>query len=873
MKKTLLLLLILFSLINRSSANHITGGTIYYERIDKVGNNYTYRVTLLLYRDHNSTGAQLDNTAYISVFNRLTGAPVVNNSVPITSTEQLHLLNPNPCINNPPDIWYDLGTYTFTVTLPGIPEGYTIAYQRCCRIAGINNLIGSNNVGATYTAEIPGTAQLASAPDNNSATFGRNDMVIICAGDYFCYNFGATDRDTTDRHTYSFCSAYVGGGTAQGPGSGPNTAQPNPPLGPPYFSVPYNAPEFGGDKPLGPDVTLDPNTGMLCGIAPPPGIYVVTVCVTEYRQGIAIATQRKDLQIKVGDCDVVKATLPASFPICDDFSRTFQNLSPPNPLVTSYFWDFGDGKSSDSATPTHTYADTGRYKIKLVVNRNDPCGDSVLAVANVYPGFFPAFSSNGVCVNKPSSFFDNTTTRYGTVSNWSWNFGDVNTIADTSRAQNPVYTYNQTGTKNVSFIVSSSKGCIDTVNQDVIIIDKPAITLLPADTLICNGDQVQLKAAGIGNFSWTGPNITNANSATPTVSPTVTSQYIVQIDDNGCINFDTAQVRVVDFVTLQARPDTVICATDAVQLSAFTNGLRYNWTPAATLNNATVLAPVATPTATTTYRITATIGHCVATDDVTVTLVPYPIAQAGPDTTICFSTPAHLHASMVGNSFIWSPTGSLNNPSILDPIASPVATTRYILTVHDILGCPKPRMDTVVVTVLPKVNAFAGRDTAVVIGQPLQFNGEGGVSYAWSPPIGLNRTNIADPVGLYDGSNDSIRYKLVVRDQSGCADSAYVLVKVFKTSPQIFVPTAFTPNGDGRNDVFRPIAVGITRIEYFRVYNRWGQLVFSTTVNGQGWDGKIGGKEQGTAAFAWLVKGVDFTGKVVFAKGTVTLIR
>jgi gliding motility-associated-like protein len=155
----------------------------------------------------------------------------------------------------------------------------------------------------------------------------------------------------------------------------------------------------------------------------------------------------------------------------------------------------------------------------------------------------------------------------------------------------------------------------------------------------------------------------------------------------------------------------------------------------------------------------------------------------------------------------------------------------------------------------------------------LQFNGEGGVSYAWSPPIGLNRTNIADPVGLYDGSNDSIRYKLVVRDQSGCADSAYVLVKVFKTSPQIFVPTAFTPNGDGRNDVFRPIAVGITRIEYFRVYNRWGQLVFSTTVNGQGWDGKIGGKEQGTAAFAWLVKGVDFKGKVVFAKGTVTPIR
>ena len=104
-------------------------------------------------------------------------------------------------------------------------------------------------------------------------------------------------------------------------------------------------------------------------------------------------------------------------------------------------------------------------------------------------------------------------------------------------------------------------------------------------------------------------------------------------------------------------------------------------------------------------------------------------------------------------------------------------------------------------------------------------------------------------------------------------DSAFITVKVFKTNPQIFVPTAFTPNRDGKNDVIRPIPVGISKIEYFRVFNRWGQMVFNTTVNGEGWDGKISGKDQGTNVFVWIVQGIDYTGKVVTAKGTVTLIR
>jgi gliding motility-associated-like protein len=108
---------------------------------------------------------------------------------------------------------------------------------------------------------------------------------------------------------------------------------------------------------------------------------------------------------------------------------------------------------------------------------------------------------------------------------------------------------------------------------------------------------------------------------------------------------------------------------------------------------------------------------------------------------------------------------------------------------------------------------------------------------------------------------------------AGCSDSAFINIKVFATGPTVFVPTAFTPNNDGKNDVLRPVAVGMQRIEYFNVYNRWGQLVFSTSFNGAGWDGRISGQSQATNVYVWMVKAIDFNGASYFQKGMVTLIQ
>jgi gliding motility-associated-like protein len=852
-------------------ARHLKGGFFTYTYLGQTTSTIQYRITLTVYMDCDAIGQQIDPNINFTFYDAATNSFIRNENVKLSSQYDLSKNTDERCISGDQAVcYYKIVVYDLaTVTLPLSTTGYTVSYQRCCRIEGINNIDNSGQVGNTYSITIPGTASAQNAEKNSSAQFLINDTIVVCGNSEFKYPFVATDPDG-DILQYEFCSAWAGG-TANEPA--PVTASM-----PPYPAVPYNG--YFGDAPLGTQVTINSSTGLISGVAPAlPGEYVVTVCVSEFRGNTLIATTRKELHLRVGNCVPIKASLNPSYISCDGFTLTLQNKATSSE-IQNYFWDFGvtslDADTTNTPIATYTYADTGVYTVKLVVNRGLACTDSTTALAKVFPGFFPDFTVAGSCFNKPIQFTDNTNTQYGVVDSWSWDFGKSNTLADTSHNQNPTYVFNEIGNYDTRLIVTNSKGCVDTISKPVTIIDRPIITLGFKDTLICSGDALQLQASGRGIYSWSpsGSDITNENTATPTVTPTATKKYYVMLDDDGCINHDSVQVRVVDFVTVKARGDTTICATDDVQLNAVSDGLRFQWDQAGTLNNPNIINPIATPvTTTTTYTLTATIGHCVATDQVIVKTVAYPTANAGADTVICYGTTAQLNGSMVGSSFTWSPPVSLTNQNTLSPLANPSGTTSYILTVRDTLGCPKPTTDVVLVTVLPKIRAFAGADTAVVVGQPLHFQATGGVKYLWSPATWLNKTDVPDPIAVYDEGVENITYKVDVFNEANCVDSAFVSVKIFKTIPQVFVPTAFSPNGDAKNDVFRPIAVGISRIEYFRVFNRWGQLVFHTTVNGQGWDGRIGGKEQSTGTFVWLVKGVDYTGKSFFAKGTVTLIK
>jgi gliding motility-associated-like protein len=851
-----------------AKADHITGGEMYYYFTGVSGGQYQYRVTAKLFMRCNS-GRQFNNPNTISVFDKATGSRIRDITVPLARQENLSLTNPNKCITNPPTVCYVVGYYDFDLSLPASAGGYILTIQVNFRINGITNMGTYNNVGATYTAEIPGTDTGPAAPQNNSAQFTGSDLVVVCANNSFAYSFAAQDNDG-DELRYSFCYAYVTNT------SGPNAA---PPGSPPYQSVPYGA-GFNGGAPLGGNVHVDSRTGLITGIAPDNGIYVVTVCVEEIRNGVVIATQRKDVQINIASCTIAAASLLPEYQLCRNTTTlSLSNLSA-SPLINTYNWELANSAgttvfSSSAATVSYTFPDTGLYRIKLVINKNQECSDSTFSQARVYPGFIPSFDTKGICFSKPTTFTDATTSLYGQVRSWVWDFGENTTSGDVSNQRNPGYTYPAMGSKNVQLIVADTKGCMDTVSKNITIIDKPPITLAFRDTLMCNKDKVQLQAKAEGQFSWS-PNaaITAANTATPTVGPQTTTTYIVDVNDNGCLNRDSVRVRVTDKVNLLAMNDTTICQGDAIRLRAASDGFTYLWTatPSAQLSNPKILNPVAVSNATTTFQITAAIGSCTASDQVVVTAVPYPVANAGNDTTLCYHTAAQLNGHTDGSSVVWSPAGSLSRPDVLNPVATPAATTAYVLSAFDTKGCPRPGRDTVIVAVLPDINAFAGRDTAVIIGQSLQLQASGGTAYNWIPSTGLSATNIANPLAAFTSPED-VQYKVLVYNLGGCADSDYINVNVFLTGPWVFVPTAFTPNGDGKNDRLKPIAVGIKSVLYFHVFNRWGQLVYSGGLNEWGWDGTIGGKEQGTNTYVWEVKAIDYTGKPLMQKGMVTLIR
>jgi gliding motility-associated-like protein len=614
---------------------------------------------------------------------------------------------------------------------------------------------------------------------------------------------------------------------------------------------------------------------MISGIAPGVGIYVVTVCVQEIRNGVAIAVQRKDLQLNITGCTVAAASLLPEYMLCGNTQRLTVANQSNSPLISSWHWEFTNSAgavvyNSSTQTADYNFTTPGTYTIKLTTNRGMQCPDSTEAQAFVYPGFEPRFSSAGACISKPVLFRDETTTRFGTVNFWDWDFGDVATQTDFSVLQHPSWTYASQGDKGVRLIVHNTVGCKDTLFQQVTILDKPPINLAFRDTLICPPDPLQLQANGLGVYTWS-PNInmTGANTPNPRVNVTSDTKYYVDLDYDGCLNRDSVMIRAVNQVSLTLPADTVICLGDAITLRPASDGLRYSWAPAASLDDAGIKNPLATPTGSTHYTVTASISNCTATADINVSTVPYPRANAGPDTTICFGTAAALHAATDGSAFTWTPL----LPNTLHPIVQPAATTAYILTATDTRGCPKPTIDTVLVTVLPKVNATAGGDTAVVLGQPLQLNAGGGLSYTWFPAAGLSSPFIQNPVITFNTPTRAIRYKVLVQDEAGCADSAFITVKVYNTLPQVFVPTAFTPNGDGANDYLRPIGAGIKEIRYFSVYNRWGQMVFTGTANGIGWDGRINGAPQSTGVYVWQVKAVDYLGYDFFLTGTATLLR
>jgi gliding motility-associated-like protein len=168
-------------------------------------------------------------------------------------------------------------------------------------------------------------------------------------------------------------------------------------------------------------------------------------------------------------------------------------------------------------------------------------------------------------------------------------------------------------------------------------------------------------------------------------------------------------------------------------------------------------------------------------------------------------------------------------------------------------------------------NTFAGRDTVAAIDEPVQLtaHGQPNILYQWTPATGLNDGTIRNPVATLDRDQ---RYSLYAVTDKGCDSRSHILIKRY-VGPDIYIPTGFTPNKDGKNEELRATPVGMKVFKYFAIYNRYGELVFKTTDYRKGWDGKHRNVEMGTSTFVFVAEAIDYKGKPFMKKGTVTLIR
>ncbi|MEI7471654.1 MAG: T9SS type B sorting domain-containing protein [Chitinophagaceae bacterium] len=413
-----------------------------------------------------------------------------------------------------------------------------------------------------------------------------------------------------------------------------------------------------------------------------------------------------------------------------------------------------------------------------------------------------------------------------------------------------------------------------------VVLTEPSLLTMSASGLpsTCNGTDGTITitaAGGTPSYLYSIDNgASYVGSNTFAVAPGIYNNILVK-DNNGCTQTTSINVMMVDNMYLNAGADTNVCIGSAVTLQPRTNTETsiFTWTPTNTLSNGTIKNPIATPTDTTTYYLDASWGLCSRKDTIIVNVLHKPVAHAGNDTMICFQTTVLLNGTATNTSgpvtYAWTPASMVVNGAVANTIGRPDSTQLFTVTVKDNYGCNFTVSDDKLVIMQPPVPAYAGNDTNAVYGVPHQLFSSGGVSYLWSPASPLNNPFAQNPLATL--TNDTY-FNVQVTDIAGCIGNDGVFVKVYR-GPTYYLPNAFSPNGDGLNDIFRPIPVGIKSTEYFRVFNRYGQMVFETTQWLKGWDGTFMGKKQPIDAYVWMIKGLSRDGKTVEMKGQVMIVQ
>ena len=275
-----------------------------------------------------------------------------------------------------------------------------------------------------------------------------------------------------------------------------------------------------------------------------------------------------------------------------------------------------------------------------------------------------------------------------------------------------------------------------------------------------------------------------------------------------------------------------------------------------------------TPTVTTTYTVIGSdgLGNCSDTDQITVIVSPHLQGAAGTDTLICPGESVQLWATG-GTFYLWQPDYNINNMNLSNPTVSPLQSTTYTVYLSNPAGCTDTQY--VQVNVFPNPAIHVPEDTIIFIGESLYFYANGGIHYSWSPGTYLSDSTVATPLCT---PLQTTTYTVTITDANGCSFIRTFTVEVH-SSAWLQAPNAFSPNGDGVNDYFNYFVRGIFQFHQFRVYNRWGQVIFETSNPNDFWDGTHNGVRCEMGTYVYVVEGNDAQGAPVNLKGDVTLVR
>ncbi len=576
------------------------------------------------------------------------------------------------------------------------------------------------------------------------------------------------------------------------------------------------------------------------------------------------------------------ATIPAT---CegDDINFSYTGTSDTN---WTYVWDFGAGAMPAGSSIQNpmgvSYSGAGTKTVSVTVS-NGTCSETFNQTHTIMETPMASMTSTAPSCTGDSVDFTNTGSTGGSWM-YSWAFGSGAAPA-TDTMENPIdVIYSTEGTKMITLIITDGN-CSDTLMQPININLRPTATF-NSTAPVCAGSTVDFDNTGNTGTNWTYlwdfggmavPSTSNAEMPTGIVFSSG-GNFVISftISDQNCSETMTNTVTIDTIPISNAGLDTTICADQSVTIgSASVANITYSWFPSGTLNNGSISNPTASPDAPiTNYVVTVTdTNGCKSSDSVRVTMLTSAIVNAGADVEICFGDTVQIGLGLIdGQTYQWSPSTGLDNPAIPNPMANPTSTTTYTVSVS-FNNCP-PLSDDVLAIVHPlpdaKATDYLLNDTATItVGGSVQLIATGGVQYQWLPAAGLSNPGIFNPVASPGATTDYVAW---VTDIFGCVNTDTVRVKV--DSIIFFIPTAFTPDENGFNDIFRVRIEDLTEFTLV-VFDRWGEQIFISRSASMGWDGKMqkSGKKLPQGAYVYSFRGLTSKEEVVEQSGIINLIR